>query len=170
MTQPYSIVSSISAHSSRILSSRGALARSYSSRVYSRKPCVARAPVDLDGQVGIEVGNTSEVYKLVRLVLANCLYTEYGRGLRHPLRVISVLASDKVRPNATHTTTITSIIFLGCSGDCEMTQASSAQKMPQSDVSRIGSLLVPPPCPPAQFLFLRCTKASMMFLSALKRV
>ena len=37
VTQPYSIVSSTSALSIRILSSRGALGRSYSSRVYFRK-------------------------------------------------------------------------------------------------------------------------------------
>ena len=37
MTQPYSTVSSTSALSIRILSSRGALGRSYSSRVYFRK-------------------------------------------------------------------------------------------------------------------------------------
>ena len=48
--------------------------------------CVA--PVDLDGQVGIVVDVSPEVYKLVRLVvhLALCLYAEYGGGLRHPLR------------------------------------------------------------------------------------
>ena len=50
-------------------------------------PCVAYAPVDLDGQVGILVDVPPEVYKLVRLVvhLARCLYAEYGGGLRHPL-------------------------------------------------------------------------------------
>ena len=51
-------------------------------------PCVAYAPVDLDGQVGIVFDVPPEVYKLVRLVvhLARCLYAEYGGGLRHPLR------------------------------------------------------------------------------------
>ena len=51
-------------------------------------PCVAYAPVDLDGQVGIVVDGSPEVYKLVRLVvhLARCLYAECGAGLRHPLR------------------------------------------------------------------------------------
>ena len=39
--------------------------------------------------------------------------------------MISVLVSDTTRPNAAHTTTITPIIFLSCSGDCEMTPASS---------------------------------------------
>ena len=51
-------------------------------------PCVAYAPVDLDGQVGILVDVSPEVYKLVRLVVhpARCLYAECGGGLRHPLR------------------------------------------------------------------------------------
>ena len=51
-------------------------------------PCVAYAPVDLDGQVGIAVDVPSEVYKLVRLIvhLARCLYAECGGGLRHLLR------------------------------------------------------------------------------------
>ena len=54
-------------------------------------PCVAYAPIDLDGQVNI-VGNIpSEVYELVRLVvqLAHCLYAECGVGLRHPLRALT---------------------------------------------------------------------------------
>ena len=33
--------------------------------------------------------------------------------------MISVLASDMARTNAAHMTTITPIIFLSCSGDCE---------------------------------------------------
>ena len=79
-------------------------------------PCVAYAPVDLDGQVGIVVGVSTEVYKLVRLVvsLARCLYAECGGGLRIPfarIHMMSVLASDRVGPNAAHTTTITPIIF-----------------------------------------------------------
>ena len=53
-------------------------------------PCVAYAPVDLDGQVGIiVVGVPPKVYELVRLVvhhLVDCLYAEYGGEFRHPLR------------------------------------------------------------------------------------
>ena len=51
-------------------------------------PCVAYAPVDLDGEVGIVVDVPPEVYKLVGLVvhLDRCLYAEYGGVLRHPLR------------------------------------------------------------------------------------
>ena len=54
-------------------------------------PCVAYAPVDLDGQVGIVVDVPPEVYNLVRMVvhLARCLYAEYGGGLRHPLRALT---------------------------------------------------------------------------------
>ena len=39
-------------------------------------PCVAYAPINLDGQVGIVVDAPPEAYKLVRLVvhLARCLY------------------------------------------------------------------------------------------------
>ena len=50
-------------------------------------PCVAYAPVDLDGPVDIVVDVSLEVYKLDRLVvhLTRCLYTECGGGLRHPL-------------------------------------------------------------------------------------
>ena len=58
MTQSYSNVSSTSALSIRILSSKGALGRSYSSRVYFRELHHALrmyAPVDLDGQVGVVV-------------------------------------------------------------------------------------------------------------------
>ena len=51
-------------------------------------PCVAYAPVDLDGQIGVVVDVSPEVYELVRLVEhpTSCLYAEYGGGFRHPLR------------------------------------------------------------------------------------
>ena len=73
-----------------------------------------------------------EVYELVRLVvhLARYLYTpnmtvETGiPSVRK--RMISVLASDMVRPNAAHMTTITPIIFRSYSGGCVTTPASSA--------------------------------------------
>ena len=43
-------------------------------------PCVAYAPVDLDGQFGIVVDVPPEVYELVRwfVHLARCLYADYG--------------------------------------------------------------------------------------------
>ena len=43
--------------------------------------------------------------------------------------IISVLASKTVRPNAEHTVTVTTIIFLSCSGDCETTPASPTYSM-----------------------------------------
>ena len=51
-------------------------------------PCVAYAPIDLDGRVSIVVDVPPEVYELVQLIihLARCLYAEYGGGVRHPLR------------------------------------------------------------------------------------
>ena len=51
-------------------------------------PCVAFAPIDLDGQIGIVVDVPPEVYELVRSVvhLACCIYAECGGRLRHPLR------------------------------------------------------------------------------------
>ena len=48
-------------------------------------PCVAYAPIDRDGQVGIVVDVPSEIYELVRLVvhLARCLYHEFYGGSNH---------------------------------------------------------------------------------------
>ena len=71
-------------------------------------PCVAYAPVNLDGQVGVVVDTPPEVYELVRLFvhLARCLYAEYDNPFVRKC-MISVLASDTVRPNAAHTITIT---------------------------------------------------------------
>ena len=63
--------------------------------------------------------------------------------------IISVLTSNKARPNAAYTTTITPIIFLSCSGDCETTPASSALSMSQRDVARTGSPAVASPRFPA---------------------
>ena len=91
-------------------------------------PCVAYAPVDL------VVGVPPEVYELVRLVvhLVGCFYAEYDGGGLVRKHMVSVLASDTVRPNAAHTTTIiASIIFLSCSGDCETTPASSVKHAPK---------------------------------------
>ena len=96
-------------------------------------PGVAYAPVDLDGQVGVVVDVPSEVYELVRLFvyLASTLNAAVVSSI--PLvrkHMISVLASETVKPNVAHTVTITTIIFLSCSGDCETTPASSSCSMP----------------------------------------
>ena len=95
-------------------------------------PCVAYAPVDLDGQLGVVVDVSPEVYKLVRRVvqLARCLCTlnvavDSGTPFARK-HMVSVLASATVKPNAAHTTTITFIIFLSCSGHLETTPASPA--------------------------------------------
>ena len=87
-TQSYSIISSTSALVIRIWSWSGALGRSYSSRVYFRKLHHAlrrrrSAPMD----ISMLWLTFPKVYELVRLVLslADCIYAEYGGGLRHPL-------------------------------------------------------------------------------------
>ena len=92
-------------------------------------PSVAFAAVGLDGQVGIVVDIPPEVHKLVRLVVHLGSFLNMAVGSVIPFvrkHMISVLASDTVKPNAAHTTTIMPIIFLSCSGDCETTPASSA--------------------------------------------
>ena len=90
----------------------------------------AYAPVDLDGQVSVVVVVPPEVSELVRLVeiwsAASTLKMAVDSGIPFvPKHMIPVLASDTVRPNAAHTTTITPIIFLSCSDICETTPASS---------------------------------------------
>ena len=94
-------------------------------------PRVAYAPIDLDGQVRVVVDVPPEVYEIVRLLvyLPGSLDAESESGIQHPLvrkHMISVLASETVRPNAAHTVTITSIIFVICSGNFETTPASPA--------------------------------------------
>lgn len=51
---------------------------------------------------------------------------------------ISVLASEKVRPNATHNNAVTILTFPCYSGDCEMLSPSSAYSMSRGDVARAG--------------------------------
>ena len=133
MTQPYIIVSSTSALSIQILSSRGALGRSYSSRVYFRKLHHAlrmRRSTSMDRSVLWLTFPPRYINSLVWLYTwpaASTLNVAVDSGISFARKhMISVLASDTVRPNAAHTTTITFIIFLSCSGDCETTPASSA--------------------------------------------
>ena len=133
VTQPSSIVPSTLALSIRILSSRGALGRSYSSRVHFRK--LHRA---------LRMRRSASMYKSALWLTFPRRYTnsrvwlytwpvastlnmavDYGIPFARE-HMISVLASNTVRPHAAHTTTITPIIFLSCSGDCETTPASSA--------------------------------------------
>ena len=90
-------------------------------------PCVAYASVDLDGQVGIPPRYTNSFVWLYTWPAASTLNVAVDSGIPFVRKhMISVLASDTVRPNTAHTTTITPIIFLNCSGDCETTPASSA--------------------------------------------
>ena len=90
------------------------------------------APVDLDGQVGVVVDvspevNTNSFVWLYTWSAASTLIVAVDSGIPFARKhMVSVLASDMMRPNAVHTTTITSIIFLSCSGDLETTLASSA--------------------------------------------
>ena len=84
--------------------------------------------------------------------------------------IISVLASDTVRPNPAHTTMTIPILFLSVSGDCETIPVLSAYIMPQGDVARVGSLAAASPAPPAPVFFLRCVKASRTSLSTFKHV
>ena len=111
--QSYSIVSSILALSIRILSSKRALGRSYSSRVNFRKlHHVAYAPVDLDRQVGIVISVPPMVYELVRLIVHIAM--DFGLSFARK-RITSIFASYTVRPNAAHTIPISPVIFLSCS-------------------------------------------------------
>ena len=131
MTRPYSIVSSTSALSIRILSSKGALGRSYSLRVYFRKLQHAlrmRRSTSMDRSalwLTFPPRYTNTFVWLYTWPAASTLNMAVDSGIpfvgKH---IISVLASDTVRPNAAHTTTITPIIFLSCW--CETTPASSA--------------------------------------------
>ena len=90
-------------------------------------PCVAYAPGNLDGNVGIVVGVSPEVYKLYTWPTTSTQNMAVDSGIPFVRKhIILVLASDTVRLNAVHTTTITPTIFLDCSSDCETTPASSA--------------------------------------------
>ena len=134
MTQPYSItVSSTSALSNQILSSRGALGRSYTVRVYFRKLHHALRMRRLTSMDRSALWLTSPprcTNLFVWLYIwpaASTLSLSVDSGIPFVRKhMISVLASNTVRPNATHKATITPTIFLSCSRDCETTPASSA--------------------------------------------
>ena len=90
-------------------------------------------PFDLDGLVDIvvDIRPRYKVYDFVGLVnhLVSCPYAKYGGRLQHIFvrkHFVSVLASDTMRPNATHTTTTAPIIFLSCTDDCATTPVWSA--------------------------------------------
>ena len=84
-------------------------------------PCIAHAPIDLNGQVSIVVDvpprYTNSLVWLYTLPFASTLNVEVDSGIPFVRKhMVSVFASDTVRPNAAHTTTITPIIFLSYSG------------------------------------------------------
>ena len=133
MTQPYSIFSSTSALRNRILSSMGVLGRSYGLRVYFRKLHHAlrmRRSTSMDRLalwLTFPPRYTNSFVWFYTWPAASPLNMAVDSGIPFARKhMISVLASDTVRPNAAHTTTITSITFLSCSGDCETTPTSSA--------------------------------------------
>ena len=82
--------------------------------------------------------------------------------------MISVLASDTVRPNAAHTTTTSPPSSLAT--QVVARRFRHRQPKAKSDVARAGSPVVPSPLPPTSVFPLKCTKVSMISLSALKRV
>ena len=92
--------------------------------------CVCAGLSRRHGRVGIVVHVPPEVYKLVRLVVHLASTLNMAVDCRIPFvrkhMTLVLLASDTVRPNVAHMTTITPIIFLSCSRDCVMTPALSA--------------------------------------------
>ena len=115
-------------------------------------PCVAYAPIDLDGQVSIVVDVPPEVYELVRLVvhLARGLYAECGGGLRHPLRALTHDLSLGLRYGEAkrrahdhdHLHHLPQLLG-GLRDDPGIISVS----MPHSSVARTGSPAVASPCP-----------------------
>ena len=134
VTQSHSIVSSTSALSIQILISRGALGRSYSSRVFCRKLHRAlrmHRSTSMDRLAlwsAFPPRYTNSCFWLFTWPAASTLNIVAAYGIPFVRKhMMSVLASHTVRPNATPTTTITLlIILLIFSGDSEMTPASQA--------------------------------------------
>ena len=131
MTQPYSIVSNTSALSIRILSSKGALCRSYSSRVYFWKLHHAlrmRRSTSMDRSALWLTFPPRYINSFVWLYTwpaASALNVAVNSGTPFARkRMISVLASDKAERRA-HDHDYPLHLFLSCSGDCETTPASS---------------------------------------------
>ena len=119
--------------SSRILRSRGALVRSYSSRVFFQKLHHAlrmRRLISMDRLalwLTFPPGCMNSSVWLYIWSAASTLNMAVDSGTCFVRQqMISVLASDTVRPNAAQTNTGTPVIFLSFSGDCETTPASSA--------------------------------------------
>ena len=121
-----------SAISIRILSSSGALGRSYNSRMYFRKLHHAlsmRRSTSMDRLALWLTSPPRYANSFVWLCtwpaasMSNMVVDSDVLFVRK--HIISVLAFDAVEPNAAHTATIMSIIFLRCLDDCETTPPSS---------------------------------------------
>lgn len=98
-------------------------------------PQLAYVPDNFDGQVGVMVDVPPEVSEVVHTwPAASMLNVAAVSG--NPLfrkHTISFLASETLRPNAAHAVTITTIIFLSCSGACKTSPVSSADSMSHTD-------------------------------------
>ena len=135
MMQPSSIVLNSSALSIRKFCSRGVLGSVVQFRgvLPEAVPCVVYAPDNVDGQVGIllwltflsRYTNSSVwLYTWPAVSRLNMVVTS---GIAFVCKyMISLLASDTVRPNTAHTTSIMPTTFMSFSGNCETTTAPSA--------------------------------------------
>ena len=118
VTQSYRTVSSTSALSTRILTSREALCQSYSLKMYFRKlhqELLRRRSTSMSGSpswLTFSPRYTSSFFWFYTLAAASTLNMAVPSGIPFGLKqIISVLASDMVRPNGAHTATITPIIL-----------------------------------------------------------
>ena len=118
----------------------------YNLRAYSRKPYHAlrmRRSTSVDRLV-LWLTFANSFNWLYIWSAASTLNMTMASGIHFVRKhIISVLATNTVRPDALHMTTITPVIFLSCSGGCEAAPASSAY------VARDGSPAVATPRPPA---------------------
>ena len=173
VTQPYNVVSSTSALNIRILGSRGALGRSNSSRVYFQKlhhTLRMCRSTSTDRSVSLWL-RFPQVYELVRLMvhLAGCLYVGYGGFLRHPFRALTYdlsLGRKRRAHDHDHPHHLPEPLCQ-IAGDSGIIIVQHASQQSQKGWLSVGCSPSPPPAP---VLFLRCTRASMKYLSGLKRV
>ena len=175
--QPYSIVSNTSALSIQILSSRGALGRSYSSRVYFGKLHhalrVRRSTLTerLALWLTFPPRYTNSFVWLYTWPAASTLNVAVDSGIPFARKhMISVLASDTVRPNAAHSSrsppSSSSADRVISRRPCHR-QRKACSKAASRGLT-LRQLL--PPAPSPLFSSSGIPKASMMPLSALKRV
>ena len=117
-------------------------------------PCVAYAQIDLDEQVGIMADVPPEVHNsfvwLFTWHAAFTLNVAVDSGIPSVRKhMISVLASDTVRPNTAHTITITSIIFLAVRGIARRPRHRQRKACPKAASPGLFlRQLFPPAAPP----------------------